>query len=209
MKPKKIFMHIFLLLFTASFLCAAPETDGSFQKEENIKLAPRYRAFLAETQTIMSSKEREKFLKLETNRQRDKFIKTFWNARKGLRDNVSTLFLLRMTQVLDLSNEQAANIYPEVIRVEREKRDINRSIGIQLRKLRSLLHEEMPDENELAQIVKELRELRYRLKGKDEELEIFLAENLTLVQQAKYILFAQDFFRGLKEKLERARRSIK
>jgi len=110
-----------------------------------------------------------------------------------------------MTQALDLTEEQTAKIFPKISRIEKEKKEIQQKIGIQMRELRSILRNENHDEQEFTDRIKRIKELRNLLKSKDEELENFLDDNLTLLQRAKYIIFSQDFYRGLREKLERAR----
>ena len=126
--------------------------------------------------------------------------------RKKIRENINTLRLLRMTQVLDLTEEQAAKIFPALNRTEKEKRGINRQIGQKLKELRLILAKEKPEEQEIEKLMEDLKELRNTLKTKDEELEKIIEENLTLVQRAKYLVFLVDFSRGLREKIDRARK---
>ena len=127
-------------------------------------------------------------------------------SRKRIRENINTLRLLRMTQALDLTEEQAAKIFPALNRTEKEKRGINRQIGQKLKELRLILVKEKPEEQEIEQAIGDLKKLRNALKMKDEELEKIIEENLTLVQRAKYVVFSVDFYRGIREKIDRARR---
>jgi len=48
--------------------------------------------------------------------------------RQRLRENLATLRLLRLTKALDLSEEQAAKVFPAVNRLEREKMKIQRDM---------------------------------------------------------------------------------
>lgn len=207
MNTKKITSFALSLLLISTLFFAAPVDESVTQKKEEKELSPRYKAFLAETQLIMSPEEKEVFLGLATDGERDTFIEAFWNARRerGIRDNISTLRILRMTQVLDLTEDQVAKIFPAINRIEKEKREIQRDIGKALRSLRNLLREDNPDPKEIENQLTELKRLRDIVKSQDEELESFLDENLTLIQRAKYMLFSVDFYRGLREKLERAR----
>lgn len=127
------------------------------------------------------------------------------NQRK-IRENINTLRLLKMTQVLDLTEEQAAKIFPALNRTEKEKRSINRQIRQKLKELRLILAKEQPEEQEIESVIGDLKKLRNSLKMKDEELEKILEENLTLVQRAKYVVFSVDFYQGLREKIDQARR---
>jgi Spy/CpxP family protein refolding chaperone len=125
--------------------------------------------------------------------------------RKRIRENINTLRLLRMTQVLDLTEEQAARIFPAMNRIEKEKRGIHIEIGQKMKELRLASVKEKPEEQEIENVIGDLKRLRNALKSKDEELEKIIEENLTLVQKAKYIIFSVDFNRGLREKIDRAR----
>lgn len=125
--------------------------------------------------------------------------------RKGIRENIQMLRLLKMTQALDLTEEQASKIFPAINRVEKEKMKINKEISQKITELKLILDKEKLDENEIQNVMEDLKGLRSLLKGKDEELESVLEENLTLVQRAKYLLFMVDFYRGLREKVNRAR----
>jgi Spy/CpxP family protein refolding chaperone len=126
--------------------------------------------------------------------------------RKNIRENINTLRLLRMTQALDLTEEQAANIFPAITRIEREKREIYKEIGQKIKELRLILAKEKPEEQEIESVIEDLKRLRNAVQSKDKELEKIIEENLTLVQKAKYFVFAVDFYRGLREKVDRARR---
>ncbi|NIM90782.1 MAG: periplasmic heavy metal sensor [Candidatus Aminicenantes bacterium] len=129
-----------------------------------------------------------------------------YQIRKRIRESVNTLRLLKMTEVLDLTEEQAAKIFPALNRTEKDKRDINRQIGQKLKELRLILAKEELEEQEIEQAIGELKKLRNALRVKDEELEKIIEENLTLVQRAKYVVFSVDFYRGLREKIDRARK---
>ncbi len=129
-----------------------------------------------------------------------------YQIRKRIRESVNTLRLLRMTQALDLTEEQAAKIFPALNRTEKEKRDINRQIGQKLKELRLILAKEKPEEQEIEQAIGDIKKLRTALRIKEEELEKIIEENLTLVQRAKYVVFSVDFSRGLREKIDRVRR---
>jgi Spy/CpxP family protein refolding chaperone len=208
MNSKKIASFVLGLLLILSMHAAAAGVNGLVQREEVRKLSPKYRAFLAETREFMHSEERKVFLGLKTDKERDSFIQKFWEASRGW-DNISTLYLLRMVQVLDLTEEQTAKIFPKVNRVEKEKREMNRKIGQHLRELRVMVRQQDVNENELSRIMDEVKDLRIQVKKREEELQEFLEENLTVHQQAKHLIFIQDFLKDLREKLNKARETIK
>ena len=125
--------------------------------------------------------------------------------RRRARENMRTLWLLRMTCVLELTEEQTAKVFPIVSRIEKEKNEIYQQIGKQVRELRLILREEEPDQNDLKNKINEIKELRNLIKKKDEELEARMEENLTLIQRAKYLMFAVNFYRDLRNNLDKTR----
>jgi Spy/CpxP family protein refolding chaperone len=126
-------------------------------------------------------------------------------SRRRARENMRTLWLLRITRALELTEEQTAKVFPIVTRIEKEKSEIHLQIGKQVRELRLILREEEPDQKELKNKINKIKELRNIIKKKDEELEARMEENLTLVQRAKFLMFSANFYRDLRDQLERAR----
>jgi len=127
-------------------------------------------------------------------------------ARERIRENLNRLRLLRMTEELELRHDQTAVIFPAAARLEKEKAEISRKIGQEIRELRTLLRSESPDSQELGRKIDTIKKLRRSLQEKDLEFEKVLEENLDEVQKAKYLLFTLDFYRMLGEKLDRARK---
>lgn len=209
MDTKRIMSFVILsLFFMISTLSGATGISSIAQREEMKKLSPKYREFFAEVRESMHPDEKKVFLGLKTDKERDYFIQKFWEARRG-RDNISTLYLLRMVQALDLTEAQTAKIFPKVNRVENAKREINRRIGQLLRNIRAALMRQDAKEEELARMVQEIKNLRGQVKTLEEEMEEFLEQNLSVRQQAEYLIFVQDFLRDLREKLNKARDAIK
>jgi hypothetical protein len=126
--------------------------------------------------------------------------------RERIRENLMTLRLVRMTQALDLTEDQTAKIYPILNRIEKEKLDIQRRLGPEIEDLRAAAAKTPPVDADLLARIARIRDLRDQIKAKDDELEAFLNANLTLVQRAKYLVFTVDFYRGLGQVLDRARR---
>ena len=125
--------------------------------------------------------------------------------RRRTRENMRTLWLLRMTRVLELTEEQTAKVFPIVARIEKEKNEIYKQIRKQVKELRLILRKEEPDQGDLKSKINKIKELRNLIKKKDEELEARMEENLTLIQRAKYLMFAANFYRDLRDNLGRAR----
>ena len=63
-----------------------------------------------------------------------------------LRERISDLYLLRLTRALELTEEQTARLYPVLTRAEKEKADLQRRMGLDLRDLRAELAKTPPKE---------------------------------------------------------------
>ena len=127
------------------------------------------------------------------------------SERQRVRENIHRLRLLRMTEALDLSEEQVAKVYPAASRLEKGKADILKAIEGEVRVLREFLEESSPDEARLSSAVAKIKELRLNLQEKDREFEDLLEQNLNTVQRAKYALFSADFYKRVATGLKRAR----
>ena len=125
--------------------------------------------------------------------------------RQRVRENLATLRLLRLTQALDLTEEQAAKIFPTVNRIEKEKLNIQRDMSADLRDLRQLVQNEPLKEAEISAKTKSVNDGRRLMRQKEDELEEYLDRNLTTVQKARYILFQVEFYRIIEQNLDRLR----
>jgi hypothetical protein len=126
-------------------------------------------------------------------------------TRARLRDNINTLRLLRMTEALDLTEAQTAKLFPALNRIEKDKAELQRRMGVEIRDLRAALDKSPVQDADILALVRRIKEIRESVKQKDEELEALLDENLTPVQKGRYLIFLVDFAKGLGEKLNRAR----
>jgi len=204
-------MFILLVFFAASIGSSLLAREYQSQEKVETELSPKYKAFLAETKMIMHSKEKEVFLKLKNDRERDIFITSFWRQRggrqRGVRANINMLRLARMVQALDLTEDQVAVIMPAMNKNEEEKQELQRDLQLQMSDLRLVLRRDKPDEEKMIAYLNTIKTLQRTLQEKEIELDQFLAENLSLIQQANYIIFSQEFYRGLQEQLNNARRT--
>ena len=85
------------------------------------------------------------------------------------------------------------------------EQQLQEDIQAKMRELRVFILEEDPDEEELSTCLLSINKLKKDLLDKEAEFDEFLTGQLTLLQQANYILFSQEFYRGLREELNRAR----
>jgi hypothetical protein len=126
-------------------------------------------------------------------------------TRARLRERISDLYLLRLTRALDLTEAQTAKLYPLLTRAEKDKAEIQRLLGLDLRKLRDELDRERPKEETLLLLTSGIRQAREDVRRLDVEVEAALDRVLTPLQRARYVIFSVDFLRAVGENLERAR----
>ncbi len=120
----------------------------------------------------------------------------------NLRRNLVTLRALRMTQVLELTEEQTAVIFPELNRAEKEKAELQRQLAEEIRNLRKMIGAGKYSDEEFESGVRKVRELRQKIQAREQAFEEFLMARLTPLQKARYIIFNLDFNRVI---MERAR----
>lgn len=123
----------------------------------------------------------------------------------NLRRNLVTLRALRMTQVLELTEQQTAVIFPELNRAEKEKAELQRQLAIEIRNLRQRIDSGKSTDEEFEAGVQRIRALRQNLQTREQAFEDFLFGRLTPVQKARYIIFSLEFNRVLMERAQRLR----
>ena len=128
-------------------------------------------------------------------------------AGPRIRENLITLKLLRMTQVLNLTAEQTSVLYPVVTRLETEKYEITQKLNKTMKGLSLELDQAKPDETRIVGFMTEIGGLRDRIAALDKETADFLKTKLSVVQNAKYLLFNAEFYRRLGERLGQLRQA--
>ncbi|MCP2518894.1 hypothetical protein NLC26_02920 [Candidatus Aminicenantes bacterium AC-708-M15] len=127
------------------------------------------------------------------------------DKEEEIRRHLQIFRMWEMTKALDLTEEQASKIFPILNRLEKEKAELNRRIGEKIRDLRELLREEKLNSNLIKEKLDKIKDLKKQIQKIDSEIEKLLEDNLTIEQQAKYILFSIRFMKDLREKINRAR----
>ena len=125
--------------------------------------------------------------------------------RERVRDQLATLRLLRMTQALDLTEEQTSKLFPTINRLEKDKSVLQKEISANIRELRGLLKDPAPlKDDQVNPLLAAIKAGRDKVRAIDAELETFVESNLTTVQKAKYVLFNIEFMRSLTDVLNRS-----
>jgi hypothetical protein len=125
--------------------------------------------------------------------------------RERVRDQLATLRLLRMTQALDLTEEQTSKIFPTYNKLEKDRNALHAGISSNIRQLRGLMKDPASIKDEQVNpVLAAIQADREKVRALDEQIEAFIESNLTLIQKAKYVLFNIDFMRSLTDVVNRS-----
>ncbi len=128
--------------------------------------------------------------------------------RQRVQRNLSALRLVKLTQALDLTEDQTTKIYPALNRIEKAKQDIQKDLSENVLALRRMCQEPEAKDADLEAALLRIREDRGRIKELDAEADTALDEVLTVRQKARYEIFQIDFLRGLGETMNQARQRM-
>ncbi len=124
--------------------------------------------------------------------------------REEMRDLINSLRIVKMTQALDLSEEQAIKVFTKMGQIEKEKKNLQKKIRESIQGLRGLIDSKASEE-EIKKSVENIKNLRTSIKDQDGALVKHLEGVLSVEQQAKYILFAEDFQKDIRKIIGHAR----
>jgi len=124
---------------------------------------------------------------------------------KRIEKKVEAVRVWRMTEELRLNEEQVQKFMPLVSSIEQRRRDLFRDQRNAMRELQVYLDARSPDEGKiraaLADVEKNLEAVEALRK---EEIKA-VKGNLTTVQQARYLVFQQEFQREIRDLVMKAR----
>lgn len=112
---RPLLVTLLLALLGAGVWAAAPVRYELTEEEQ--KLPPRFQAWLLEVLYIISPPEREAFLKLDKDYQRDAFIETFWRERDPYPGTARNEFRDRFESVLSEAKSRYGSLGDDRARV--------------------------------------------------------------------------------------------
>lgn len=127
-----------------------------------------------------------------------------WEERERIRENIHTLRMWKLLEVLDLSSEQSTQFLPALKDFQDTKKRFEEKRRELLIELETAL-ESKKDERKLKETLDGLEENQKQFQM---ELERFLEKaktTLSLEQQAKLLLFEEKFEKRLRETIEQIR----
>ena len=124
-------------------------------------------------------------------------------ARERVRKRIETIRLWKLTEELELDEATAARLFPLLSRYDRERHGVEEGIRESMAEMRNALGS--GQSGRLAELIDGLESGHRELQGlKDREFQE-IRSVLSLEQQAKFILFTQQFGRQMRRFIDEAR----
>jgi Spy/CpxP family protein refolding chaperone len=120
-----------------------------------------------------------------------------------VRERIETLRMWKLTKTLDLDEKTSAKLFPLLNKYDKKRAEIEKAIRDDLRELREALKGKR--EGNLKSIIDKLEENHEALQRINDEERAELKKILTIEQQAKFILFQQEFDRDIRKTIAEAR----
>ena len=119
--------------------------------------------------------------------------------RERLRDEIETMKMWKMLEVLDLTDEQSNDFLPAWREMQKAQKDFREKREDLLKSLEAVLGEEKPNEGKIRDILGQLEKERSQFEEVQQRFRQKAQEVLTLEQQAKLLLFEDRFEKRMME----------
>ncbi len=118
-------------------------------------------------------------------------------------ERIETLRMWKLTKALDLDEKASAQLFPLLNRYDKRKAEIEIALRDSMRELRQSLREGR--EGSLKNILDRLEQNHREMQRINDEEWAGLKRVLTIQQQAKFIIFRQEFDREIRRIITEAR----
>lgn len=120
-----------------------------------------------------------------------------------IRERIETLRMWRLTEALNLDEKSSAKLFPLLKKFDKKKAEVENAQREGMRELRQLLKEKR--ETQLKGLLERLEKNHKDLQKLKEEEWVELKNILTIEQQAKFIIFLQEFNKEVRRLVAEAR----
>jgi len=125
--------------------------------------------------------------------------------REEIRKKIEAVRIWRLIDELKLDTSSSAKLSSLLSSLDQKRRDTMRGQMEAMKDLRFLLKAAKPDESKIKSLLEKLEKNNHEIQGlKDQELK-GLKDILTIEQQARFLLFQQEFQREMQEMISGAR----
>lgn len=119
--------------------------------------------------------------------------------KERVREQIETIRMWKLTEALNLSQEQSMRFFPLFNQWERERHQLDLERNRLLDELKLVLKRERPKEKEIRTLLERLEENRVRRGEGQKDFWLQASKILTLRQRAEYLIFQRDFERRIRE----------
>lgn len=123
--------------------------------------------------------------------------------REKIRERISTLKMWKLTEALDLDEKTSTQLFPIINKYDKLRAETELSLRKGMRKLKRALKEER--ESKLKAILDELEQDHHALQRIADDEWNEMKRVLTVEQQAKLVIFKQEFDRNIRKIIAEAR----
>ncbi len=127
--------------------------------------------------------------------------------REEIRKKIEAVRIWRLTEELNLDANSAAKLSAYLNSFDQQRREIMRDQTATMREMRKTLNAPKPDESKLKTAIEKLEKNRHALQESREKEIAGLKNILTTVQEARFLLFQQEFRREMQSMISGARGS--
>ena len=126
--------------------------------------------------------------------------------REEVRKKIEAVRIWRLTEALKLDAPTSSKLSALLSSFDQQRRDIMREQMTAMRELRRMLESSKPDESKIKTTLDRLEKNRHAIQAlRDKEIG-GVKEILTIEQQARFLLFQQEFRREMEGMISNARR---
>ncbi len=127
--------------------------------------------------------------------------------REEVRKKMEVIRMARLTEALKLDEKTAAKFIPAITSLDQKRRTLLMENHETLREMRGLLAAQPPDTGKLKAAINRIEKNQREILSLRNKEFAAIRENLTVEQQARYLLFHQEFQREMRGLVEEAARS--
>jgi len=125
--------------------------------------------------------------------------------REEVRKKMEAIRIARLTEELNLDEKTAAKFIPAITSLDQKRRILLKENQELLREMRALLNAPPPDEGKLKAAIHRIEKNHHEMLSLRDKEFAAIRDNLTVEQQARYLLFHQEFQREMRGMVEGAR----
>lgn len=126
--------------------------------------------------------------------------------REEVRKKIEAVRIWRLTEALKLDSPTSSKLSALLSSFEQKRKDIAREQMTSMRELRHLLDSPKPDESKIKIAIDNLEKNRRAMQALKDKEFVGVKEILTIEQQARFVLFQQEFRREMQGMMNNARR---